>query len=402
MREREVAHINIKMSSPSNIITLTDNSTTSGKGFSDVIYGTISMSALDLSFIDNPMFQRLDGLRQLGIAHRVYKGAVHTRKDHSIGVAHLSELWMLHLARTQPSLEITSRQIALVKLGGLLHDLGHLAYSHSFDTYIAPALLLEPPGDSKMVEHEYRSEQLVRYMVETEDSINLTPDEVDFVVAVMHGDLLEGHPPFLFELVANASTSIDSDKMDYLQRDAYFCGFSSPGFQPLRIIGNSRVVDGHICFRRKVYMDIFHMFQARFYFHREVYRHRTVMILESMLVSAIALAGPYLDVPLKHRFADIKQWSSLSDFSIWYEIVNCTSQHADVIEARAILDRIDRRQLTHEGVLSSVIAYTGSGENPMTDVWFYEKTDVETRFHVAPKDVSICFPTRFSEIKNVN
>jgi HD superfamily phosphohydrolase len=390
--------------------------------FLDVIYGTISMSPLDMQFID----QRLDELRQLGITYKVYKSAHHTRKDHSIGVAHITETWMNFLATSQPELQISARLVSLVKLGGLLHDVGHTAFSHTFDDYIAPLLGL----DCARSDHECRSAAVLRFIAR-EARVDLAPADVDFVAAVISGRPVDGHPAYLFEIVANQTSSLDADKMDYLQRDAYFCGLKAC-FQPFRIMRNSRVIDGHLCFREKVYMDIFQLFQTRFHFHREIYHHPTVMVLVEMLIDALSLALPHLKPPLRARFDtdDPYKWAYVTDHSIMHEIRVHPSAALDA--ARRILDAMDRRQLyTHkvstteatkvrevvpqhpvpsapaletplrERTVRAVIGYTGSGENPMPKIWFFDKDNPSTKFRMRAEDVSFCLPIRFSDVREI-
>ena len=363
-----------------------DSGNGTGKIINDVLYDHIHLSALDLAFVDHPLFQRLDGLRQLSIAHRVYKGAQHTRKGHSIGTAHLAEKWLTHLG------VMGSRRAQLVKLAALLHDIGHAAFSHTFDHHVAKKLNLP--------EHEVRSVQLMRRI--NAHCLQLDQDEERFVEHVILGKTLEPHEPFWFEIVANSETGVDVDKLDYLMRDAYFCGVSVAAFQPMRIIANSKLVDGHIVFRDKVYMDLFQMCQARFYMHREVYQHPTTLILERMLVDALT------DFDWSHD--NTCDWTTWSD-----EAVLFTIRTRGTARAKQILKRIDHRTLykrssttqtgdahnaderKSENKLQSVRTFGSTNSaNPLDRVRFVLKNSDDV-FYRKATDVSACLPTTFVE-----
>lgn len=130
----------------------------------DPIHVYIPFSKLEEQIIDSGVFQRLRRIHQLQVAYSVYPGATHTRFLHSIGVMHLSGKFAISLLRTShayekqrapklptkdlmysvPSFEeleiddITDLIALLmaVRLGGLLHDIGHMPYSHAFDEAI--------------------------------------------------------------------------------------------------------------------------------------------------------------------------------------------------------------------------------------------------------------------------
>ena len=60
------------------------------KILNDPVYGFISLPyKILLDVIDHPYFQRLRRIKQLGLSHLVYPGAMHTRFQHSIGCTHL-------------------------------------------------------------------------------------------------------------------------------------------------------------------------------------------------------------------------------------------------------------------------------------------------------------------------
>lgn len=64
---------------------------TSLREFRDPIHGFITLeSREENSIVDSKVFQRLRRIRQLAMASLVYPGALHTRFEHTLGVAHLA------------------------------------------------------------------------------------------------------------------------------------------------------------------------------------------------------------------------------------------------------------------------------------------------------------------------
>jgi HD superfamily phosphohydrolase len=102
--------------------------------FFDAIYGHIVLDNYVWDFIDTPQFQRLRNLKQLGNCHYVFPSATHSRFEHSIGVAYLSNKLYNHLSDSDRPYE------RCVTLAGLCHDLGHGPFSHLFDRGVIKAL----------------------------------------------------------------------------------------------------------------------------------------------------------------------------------------------------------------------------------------------------------------------
>ena len=60
------------------------------KIFNDPIYGFIDVpNEFIFRLIEHPYFQRLRRIRQLGLTHLVYPGALHTRFHHAMGSMYL-------------------------------------------------------------------------------------------------------------------------------------------------------------------------------------------------------------------------------------------------------------------------------------------------------------------------
>ncbi|RKX62311.1 MAG: hypothetical protein DRP34_04360 [Thermodesulfobacteriota bacterium] len=98
----------------------------------DPIYGYIPITKEQLEVIELPVFQRLRRISQLSFADLVYPNATHTRFTHSLGVAYLAGIVVEYLKTSGIGKEIGLEEIdyEALKWAGLLHDIGHLPFSH--------------------------------------------------------------------------------------------------------------------------------------------------------------------------------------------------------------------------------------------------------------------------------
>ena len=98
----------------------------------DPVHGFISIPTdLALRLIEHPYFQRLRNIKQLGLSHVVYPGAVHTRFQHTLGAMHLMSMALDTLrAKGHP---ITDEEAEAAQCAILLHDIGHGPYSHAME-----------------------------------------------------------------------------------------------------------------------------------------------------------------------------------------------------------------------------------------------------------------------------
>jgi hypothetical protein len=174
----------------------------------DPLWDTIRLDPVACRLVDSGAFQRLRYIRQLGLAHLVYPGATHTRFDHAVGVYHLAQR-ALAVLRARGHLDrISPLDCQLIPLAALLHDIGHYPYSHA----------LEELEETRIPGHH---EALVgRFLAQPEVDEALrgvAPDAARRVEALIRG--LSDNP-----LRGLVSGSLDLDKIEYLKRDARFCG----------------------------------------------------------------------------------------------------------------------------------------------------------------------------------
>eukprot|EP01108_Squamamoeba_japonica_P003679 TRINITY_DN293_c0_g1_i3.p1 TRINITY_DN293_c0_g1~~TRINITY_DN293_c0_g1_i3.p1 ORF type:complete len:355 (-),score=114.97 TRINITY_DN293_c0_g1_i3:57-1079(-) len=242
------------------------------KAFQDSCHNNQSLyfSPLAVSIIDTPEFQRLRRLQQLGTASSVFPGAVHTRFQHSLGTYHFAKLLMRTIREKQPELELTSRDVEVVSIAGLCHDLGHGPFSHAFESFIDSAGVHFEHEDmsAKLVGRIAKHANLVRdeSELETWNDVHtleappyLSARDIVLIRCMIscserakHHELIKlpPHKLFMMDIVCNSRNSIDVDKFDYLIRDAFYCGLSAAPMY--RLIENCRVIDGVLCYQKKV------------------------------------------------------------------------------------------------------------------------------------------------------
>lgn len=238
----------------------------------DCIYRYITIPQLCQQFVDTPEFQRLRRIKQLGIAHYVYPSAVHTRFEHSLGVMHLAGQAVDNIVRNA-EITISTRQKELIMLAGLLHDVGHMAYSHMFDKVAG-----EVQGLAN--EHEHRAIAFLEAMNKRKGNI-LTTEEEMCVGCMIIGTIPDNEPKWMYQIINNKLCDVDVDKMDYLQRDAYHTGI--PGFQPDYIIRQMTTDDnGNLAFKHKAYTDVESIFVTRKRMFANVYYHKTTTKVDAI------------------------------------------------------------------------------------------------------------------------
>lgn len=98
---------------------------------------------------------------------------------------------------------------------------------------------------------------------------------------------------FLFDIVANKKNSVDVDKFDYIERDAYNLGLRS-SYDAHRLLVYSRVVNNEICYHNKEVYNLYEMFHTRYSLFKQIYTHRVGTAIELMIVDALLEASEYL------------------------------------------------------------------------------------------------------------
>lgn len=269
----------------------------------DPIHKYMDFEPLLLEIINTIEFQRLRDIKQLGLCYYVFPGASHNRFEHSLGVSYLSGLLINTLKINQPELNISDRTILLVKIAGLVHDLGHVCFSHAFDKLF---LKYEIPN-SKYKDHEYRSCKLFEFII-NKYKINVTKDEIKIICDMINPNKQNNN--FIYEIISNKVNGLDCDKFDYIARDTYNIGLSY-SFDPSRLIKEARVINDHIAYSKKCYYEIADLYYTRYKLHKQVYTHNTVRIIEHMIIDIIKELNN--DINFIEKIKDCSKISLITD-----------------------------------------------------------------------------------------
>ena len=305
----------------------------------DVIHGSIAVEPSELAIIDSRYFQRLRQIKQLGFAEHSFPSATHNRYIHSLGAMATAskaienifngQYGRLPLAKLNPKAFARFRQV--VRLGALLHDVGHGPLSHTTEFAMPDVKSLAVPGQShkgksRKATHEDYTLKIIldspltpfleRAGIEhgfkpihvaglIEPSIEIADN---FFIERIEGENVDFRP-LLKQLI---SSELDADRMDYLRRDSLYAGVSYGQFDFDWLIGNltSHIKNG------KCYMGLQHralyafedFLISRFHMFLMVYFHYKSVVFDEMLRQY--LEGPECDYTLP---ADIEKYADCND-----------------------------------------------------------------------------------------
>ena len=191
----------------------------------DPIHNFIIFPEFMRKIVDTKAMQRLNRVRQLSGANHVFPGANHTRFEHSIGVAYLSQSIIKNLIQNNQG-DLDNDDLNDCIVGALCHDIGHGPFSHNFETVL-------------LNYYQKNHEDYTKWIVADSEFGDVLEDQgfdKNYIAKMATGlHIAEGNPKgsILTQII---TSSVNADSMDYLLRDNYHCG--TPG----RVIDVNRLI----------------------------------------------------------------------------------------------------------------------------------------------------------------
>lgn len=187
----------------------------SGKAIRDPIWGHIHIPDYMVPLVDAEEFQRLRDISQLGHVLLVYPGARHSRFEHSLGVYHIAGQFLRRLVQADPPPDINIEDARVLLAASLLHDIGHYPFCHVLEEM-----------QMFFADHEERGRQII-LDPSTEVNAALLKAETDplrVANVIDYRNSSVAIPDADLRLAHILSGTLDPDKIDYLLRDARYCG----------------------------------------------------------------------------------------------------------------------------------------------------------------------------------
>lgn len=279
----------------------------------DPIHGSIEVSVQELKVIDARPFQRLRNIKQLGFSEMAFPGATHSRYAHCLGAMHMASRIFDRLLPTIP-LNLGDRAPVLrqaVRLACLLHDLGHPPLSHVSERVMPPVgkLGLSAAARGDVVDRQASHEDYTLLLIlgsELTDvlrthlqPLGVRPEDVAALICGRHLPLAQepgndtkgtfaqsGYDlmPLLHSIV---SSELDADRMDYLRRDAYYCGVSYGNYDHVWLTNNLTCVEHEgrlsLGMLHKAVWGFENFILARYHMFLAVYYHHSTVCFDHLL-----------------------------------------------------------------------------------------------------------------------
>lgn len=352
--------------------------------------------SFERDIVDHPWLQRLRNIHQLQTAWWVFPAAEHTRFQHVLGAMHLggcaADAFYDSLQQSCPDVPSKAYVTLLLRMAGLLHDVGHGPFGHFFDSHFLQdfGLTHEILG-AHIIENEL-GDSLARLTrtpdLQLPENETLKASDVAWLIQRPQGNTensdVEDKPKWLALLRSLLSGIYTIDNMDFVLRDAYMSGFSPQSFDLQRLFHYSFFTEKGLTISDKGVDALVRFLAAKADLFRSIYFHRTVRGIDLMLAELFRDSKSYLfpGNPLDHLddylnftesslLVDVNRWKKSNDPKLrslgeqWAKLLN-RSLHWQMICQRSFVFEMGQTEqgsiLSDKEILSKKISERLSAE----------------------------------------
>ena len=311
-----------------------------GMEIRDPIHGSIQLSDGEEAIIESVEFQRLREIKQLGFSEFSFPGATHNRFLHSIGVSHVAGQIFDSIFRAYPfsKISVKSRLRQTVKLAALLHDIGHGPLSHTTEQVMPELSKLNIQIYNQQKINQNRRANPEDYTIKfvTDSSISNLIKEYfhdispEFVACLIDKNLqcdesffTDGKVNFRPILSQIVSSELDADRMDYLERDSYFCGINygkiDKDWLQQNLTLHIQNQKAFLALNRRALYAFDDFLVSRHHMHLMVYFHHKSIVYEEMLNRYLISKDCTFVLP-----ADLDQYIDYTDYKLY--------EHLDTVD----------------------------------------------------------------------
>jgi len=294
----------------------------------DVLHGYIELDELDCEILDTKIFQRLRYVRQNAISYLVYPSLNTSRFEHSLGVFHVAgdiataaiseseedvrDSYLADLVGSLPPElrdKVADREALFCRVArwyGLLHDIGHLPFSHLTEHCLQTQQEAIYPESKFSKLHESAGAFIVENNEELKAAMEADPAAAKLVSQLLSDKLAS---PVLQPLKDIVDSDVDADRIDATARDGFLSGSDFGHYDSQRLTRHAVIVkqDGNkwrVLFTTRAVSAIEGLLVERCNTYRWIHHHHKVAAFANAFRHALTNLNPAIELFKADRYVD--------------------------------------------------------------------------------------------------